>query len=135
RNPFSGRIGSHVDPDEVSPVQPDDDEGIEQVEAKCRDNEQIHGSDVRRVVAQEGAPSLTWRSLPLDHVLGHRRLCDLKAELEQFAVDARRTPQWVLDTHAPDQGAQLRVDLRPPSKGARLPTPVPTKAGAMPTPH
>jgi len=59
RDPISGRICGHVDPDEVSPVQPDDDEGVEQVEANGRDNEQIHSSDVRRVVAQEGAPSLT----------------------------------------------------------------------------
>src|SRR5262249_6555222 len=65
--------------------------------------------------------------------LGHRRLGDLKAELKQFAVDARRSPQRVLDTHAPDQGAQLRVNLRPSAKRARLPTPVPTKAGPMPT--
>src|SRR5262249_16422852 len=132
-DPFGGRIGRHVDPDEVSPVQPDDDEGIEQVEAKCRDNEQVNGGDVRRVVAQKGAPSLTWRSLPLDHVFGHRRLGDLKAELKQFAVDAWCAPQWVLDTHLPDQCAQLRVNLRPPAKRARLPTPVPTKAGPMPT--
>src|SRR5262249_42412386 len=112
---------------------PDDDEGVEPVEANARDNEQVNGGDVRRVVAQEGAPSLTWWSLPLDHVLGHRRLSDLKAELKQFAVDARRAPQRVLDTHAPDQGAQLRVNLRPSAKRTRLPTPVPTKAGAMPT--
>src|SRR5262249_26554982 len=59
RDPVSGRICSYVDPDEVSPVQPNDDEGVEQVEANGRDNEQIHSSDVRRVVAQEGAPSLT----------------------------------------------------------------------------
>jgi hypothetical protein len=42
------------------------------------------------------------------------RLRDLKPELEQFAVDARRPPQRVLDAHAPDQSAQLRADLRPP---------------------
>src|SRR5262249_5751001 len=35
RDPFGGRIGRHVDPDEVSPVQPDDDEGVEQVEANA----------------------------------------------------------------------------------------------------
>src|SRR5262249_36300984 len=70
RDPFGGRIGRHVYPDEVFPGQPDADEGVRQVEAKSRDNEQIHGSNVRRVVAQEGAPSLTWRSLPLGHVSG-----------------------------------------------------------------
>src|SRR5919204_4361583 len=32
RNPFGGRICGDVDPDEVSAVSPDDDEGIEQVE-------------------------------------------------------------------------------------------------------
>src|SRR5262249_35317681 len=31
------------------------------------------------------------------------------------------------------QCAQVRFNLRPPSKGARLPTPVATKAGPMPT--
>src|SRR5262249_802950 len=35
RDPFSSRIGGHVDPDEVSSIQPDDDEGIEQVEANA----------------------------------------------------------------------------------------------------
>jgi hypothetical protein len=57
----------------------------------------------------------------------------LKSGLEQFAVDTRRSPKWVLDAHSPDQSAQLRVDLRPPSNQARLPTPVPTKSGPMPT--
>jgi hypothetical protein len=71
--------------------------------------------------------------MPLDHVFGHARLRDFKPELEQFAVDARGAPQRVLDTHSPDQGAQLRVNLRPPSKRARLPTPIPTKTGPMPT--
>src|SRR5262245_19218262 len=54
----------------------------------------------------ECAPPLTWRSMPFDHVFSHTRLGDFKAELAQFAVDARGTPQRVLDTHAPDQGAQ-----------------------------
>ena len=85
------------------------------------------------MVAQEGAPSLAWRSMPLDHVLGNARLRDLKPELEQFAMDARCAPQRVLDAHPPDQRAQLRANLRPPSPRTRLPAPVPTKAGPMPT--
>src|SRR5260370_39214368 len=54
--------------------------------------------------------------MPLDHVFGDARLRDFKPELEQFAVDARRAPQGVLDTHSPDQCAQLGVNPRPPSK-------------------
>jgi hypothetical protein len=42
--------------------------------------------------AQESTPSLAGRPPPSDHVLGDARLRDLKPELEQFAVNARRAP-------------------------------------------
>src|SRR5712671_694931 len=57
-NPFRGRVCCDVDPDEVSAVEPDDDEAIEQVETDSWNNEQVHGGNVWRVVAQEGPPSL-----------------------------------------------------------------------------
>src|SRR3981189_1927408 len=132
-NPFGRRICCDVDPDEVSAVEPDDDEGIEQVETDRRNNEQVHGGNVRRVVMQEGSPSLAGWPPPFDHVLGNARLRDLKPELEQFAVDAWRAPKRVFDAHPPDQRAQLHVDLRSPSQWARLQTPVATKAGPVPT--
>src|SRR5882762_9365243 len=132
-NPFRRRICCDVDPDEVSAVEPDDDEGIEQVETDGWNNEQVHDGNVRRVVTQQGPPSLAGRRLSLDHVLGDARLRDLKPELEQFAVNAWRTPKRILHAHPPDQSAQLRVDLRSPSQWARLPTSVAAKAGPMPT--
>src|SRR5260221_7316650 len=132
-NPFGRGICCDVDPDEVSAAEPDDDEGIEQVETDSWNNEQVHGGDVRRVVAQEGSPSLAGRPPPFDHVLGDARLLDLKPELEQFAVNAWRTPKRILHAHPPDQRAQLRVDLRSPSQWERLPTPVAAKAGPVPT--
>src|SRR5207253_7527182 len=132
-DPVRGRMGCDVDPDEVSAGQPNDDKGIEQVEANGRNNEQVHGGDVRRVVTQEGAPALRRRSASLDHVLRDARLSDLKAELEQLAMDARRSPQRIVNAHPLDQRAQVRVDLGPASKGAGFPTPVMAKAGPMPT--
>src|SRR5437016_13087203 len=48
-------------------------------------------------------------------------------------LDARRSPQRIVNAHPPDQRAQVRVDLGPASKGAGFPTPVPTEAGPMPT--
>jgi len=42
-------------------------------------------------------------------------------------------PERVLDAHLRISRPQFRVDLRPPAKRARLPTPAPTKAGLMPT--
>src|ERR1700710_1319486 len=69
-NPFGRGICCDVDPDEVSAVEPDNDEGIEQVETDRWNNEQVHGGDVRRVVTQEGSPSLAGWPPSFDHVLG-----------------------------------------------------------------
>ena len=115
-NPLRCRVCCDIDPDEVSAFEADDDEGIEQVEANGRDNEQIHGGNVRRVITQEGPPSLTGRSTPLDHVVGNASLGDRKPELKQLTVDARRAPKRVFDAHPPDQCAKVRIDLRPPSQ-------------------
>ena len=57
RNPRRRRVCCDVDPDKVSAIQADDDEGIEQVEANGRGNEQVHGGDVWRVASQKGAQS------------------------------------------------------------------------------
>src|ERR1022692_4089499 len=132
-NPFRRRMACNVDPDDVSTIQPHNDEAKEQIEANGRNNEQVHGGDIWGMIAQESAPSLAWRSMPLDHVLGDARLCDFKPEIEQFAVDARRAPQRVFDAHPPDQRTEVRLDLRSPSPRARLPTPITAKAGPMPT--
>src|SRR5258708_6402780 len=102
-NPLRGRVCCDVDPDEVSAVEPGDDEGIEQVETDGGNNEQVDGGNVGGVVTQEGSPSLAGRPPPFDHVLGDARLRDLKPELEQFAVDAWRTPKRILHAHPPDQ--------------------------------
>ena len=48
-------------------------------------------------------------------------------------MDARRSPQRIVNAHPPDQRAQVRVDLRPASKGAGFPTPVPGEAGSVPS--
>src|ERR1700736_4405303 len=85
------------------------------------------------MITQESAPSLAGRSSPLDHVLGNARLSDFKPKLEQFAMNTRCSPKRIFDAHPPDQRAQLRLDLWPPSPWARLPTPVAPKAGPMPT--
>jgi len=73
------------------------------------------------------------RAASLDHVLRHAGLSDLEAELEQLAMDARRTPQRIFGAHPPDQRAQICGDLWPASKRAGFPTPIPTEAGPMPT--
>jgi len=132
-DPVRGRIRCGVDPDKVPAGQPNDDEDIEQIEPNGRNNEQVHGADVRCVVTQEGPPSLGRGAASLDHVLRDARLSDLETELEQLTMDAWCSPQRIFRAHLPDQRAQVRGDPRSASKRARFPTPVPAEAGSMPT--
>ena len=86
------------------------------VDASGERKEIMAGGDGRRVVTQEGPPSLAGRPPPFDHVLADGRLRDLKPEFEQLAVNAWRAPERIFDADSPDQSARLRVDLRPPSQ-------------------
>src|ERR1700726_4365731 len=85
------------------------------------------------MIVQEGSPCLAWWATPLDQVFGDTRLRQVKPKLEQFPMDAWGSPKRILDAHAPDQHAQLDLDLWPPSPSAPLPTPITAKAGLMPT--
>src|SRR5580704_18717439 len=66
-NPLRRRVGCDVNPNEISTIQPHDDERIRQIEANGRDNKQVHGGNVWSMITQKGAPSLArWHS-PLDY--------------------------------------------------------------------
>jgi hypothetical protein len=77
-NPPSVR---HGNPNELSTVEPNDDQAIEQVEGKRRHHEQVHRRDFWHVIAQKRPPALTRRSDVPFYVFGDNRLRDLEAEL------------------------------------------------------
>jgi len=88
------------------------------------------------VISEERAPGLRWKRLmPPHHVLGDARLADLYAELQQFAVDARRAPQRVCVRHRADQRADVARHGRPTSTATALPGPEQPEASAMPGDH
>src|SRR5437879_1285965 len=67
--PLRRRVGWDGNPDEISAIKPYPHEAVEHSEANGRDDEQIHGGNVRRVVSQKGPrPLAGWSSL-FDHVL------------------------------------------------------------------
>jgi hypothetical protein len=115
RDPLCRWVSRDIDPDKLPPSQPDNHQNLELHKADGRNYKQIHRGDVRRVVAYEGAPALARGANFANHVPGHRRLRDCKAELEQFALNAWRTPQHILDAHPPNQRPQIRTDWRPTS--------------------
>ncbi|PYU70328.1 MAG: hypothetical protein DMG52_25705, partial [Acidobacteria bacterium] len=59
---------------------------------------------------------------------------EIETQLEQFAVNARRSPGWILSNHTEDQGANLFADTLPSSYLADSgdPRPIQPKSRSMP---
>jgi hypothetical protein len=81
----------------------------------CRDREVEAPTLVRKhkalhMVIEESPPRLgRWCPIP-EEILAHARLSDVDAELQQCAVDARRSPARVFSAHTVDEVANLARD-------------------------
>jgi len=102
-NPFRCRVCCYADPDQLSPIQPNDHQGVEQIKAKGRHDKQVHRRNVWGAVTQKDSLPLAWRTAPFDHVLGSAGLRYSEAQAEQLSVNSRSARQRILLTHLPDQ--------------------------------
>ena len=84
------------------------------------------------MIIKERLPSLRWRASSPGHILGHARLSDIDAELEQFPMDPRRAPQWIGNAHLADQPGNFGWHNRPATTAPRLPAPIKPKTRTMP---
>ena len=67
-----------------------------------------------------------------DHVLVDAGLADVDAELEEFAVNVRRSPEWIFATEHTDQLANLFGHRRAAALHIANP-PTPEQAGQSPS--
>src|SRR2546430_2368118 len=132
RQPLRGRVPGHREPEQLSSTVAQHEKRKQALERQGWNHAEIDRRDSGRVVAQECPPSLRWRPAAPDHVFGDRRLGDLEPEFEQFTMDARGAPQWVLLAHPLDEFAQLMANSGPPWPSARFPAPIGPKPGSMP---
>ena len=91
---------------------PHDQQAIEQTKRDCRHDKQIHRRDAVGMIMKERLPALRRRASSPGHILGHARLSDIDAELEQLSMDPRRAPQWIGNAHLADQPADLQRHSR-----------------------
>src|SRR5262249_50432672 len=97
-----------------------------------------HGEEVDRhrgldVILKEGLPGLRGWLAPACRVLAHAGFADIDAQLEQFAMDTRRTPERILAAHPANQLSNLfRHRWTPGLATTNFPGPEQPKALAMP---
>src|SRR3979409_1726540 len=87
------------------------------------------------MIAKERPPALGWRVSSPGHVLGHAGLSDIDADLEEFSMDPRRSPQRIGNAHLADKLAHLRRYSWSATTAPRLPPPVRSEPGAVPFNH
>ena len=101
-DPFRRWVCGNAEPEDLSPAVPHNQQSVEQSERDGRNDKQIHRGNAIGMIAQERLPALRRRTSPAHHILGDAGLPNVDAELEQFAMNARRTPQWVCSAHLLD---------------------------------
>ena len=94
RNPLRRRMVHRAQRDQTSPLMPQDHQDKQEPKIDRRDHEEVHGAYTGRMIAPERLPRLARPGWPPCHVFANRRLSDLDPELQQFAMNARRAPQW-----------------------------------------
>src|SRR5712664_4022502 len=123
-DPFCGWMRCDAKPQNMSSAVPHDQQSIEPAKRDGRHDEHIHRSDPVSVIAEERLPTLRRRVSSPDHVFGHARLSDIDAELEEFSMDPRRSPQRIGNAHLADKLAYLQRNCWPATRHFRFPAPI-----------
>src|SRR5271169_3257596 len=110
-------------------------QSIEQSEGDGRNHEHIHRYHAVSMIMQKRPPARGWRPPMLCHVFGNRGLSDIDAELEELTVDARCAPERVRDAHVSNELPDIRMRPWAATARSRFPTPIGSKAGAVPADH
>src|SRR5579883_1517150 len=135
RYPGAGRMLGDADMQDAPAIMANHEESIQQPEGNGGHGEEIHRSNGLPVILEKCLPAsdgirIAWRSLD------RARDCPLRnieSELEQFAMNTRSAPGWILRGHLKDQISKFLVDSLPAWRwtSLRQELPIQTKSGAV----
>src|SRR5579884_2619325 len=136
RYPGAGRMLGDADMQDAPAIMANHEESIQQPEGNGGHGEEIHRSNGLPVILEKCLPAsdgirIAWRSLD------SARDCPLRnieSELEQFAMNTRSAPGWILRGHLKDQISKFLVDSLPAWRwtSLRQELPIQTKSSAVP---
>jgi hypothetical protein len=90
---------------DTAPIMADDEKAVEHAKRDRWHSEEIHRSNGVAVVSKEGQPALgrVRNSRRSFHPTGDGSLGKIKTEHEEFPMDPRCSPGWVVSDHPKDQ--------------------------------
>jgi hypothetical protein len=128
-------ISRHIEVQDLTPVVADDEKAVQNTKSERWDGEKVHRSNGLAMVSEERQPSLhrVWISRGSPDPSRDTPFREVETQLEQFAVNARRSPGWILSNHTEDQGANLFADTLPSYLAdSGDPRPIQPKSRSMP---
>src|SRR6516165_3089206 len=110
-------ISRHIEMQDLTPVVDDDEKAVQNTKRECWDGEKVHRRNGLAMVPEERQPLLDgiWISRGSPDPSRDTPFREIETQLEQFAVNARRSPGRILGHHSKDQVANLSADTLPPS--------------------
>jgi hypothetical protein len=136
-DPQACRMLCDIEVHDATTIVTDDEKTIERAEGDRRNSKEIYRGNRFPVITEKGKPALGRLRIsrcPF-HPTRDRSLRDIKAEHAKLAMDAWRSPRWVLNDHPEDQFLNLLQCLSssggPPDLGDQLP--VQTESAPVPT--
>jgi len=112
RRPGGGGGVCHVEVRDLAAMMQQHHEHVEDPKGRGRHDEEVDGDEFSEVVLEKRAPSLRRYLRATRHEPGNGALRDVEAELEKFAVNAWRAPEWIRERHGAYEIGKLRADRR-----------------------
>src|SRR5258707_3885026 len=138
-DPQACRMLCDIEVQDAPTIVTDDEKTIEHAEGDRRNTEEVHRGNRFPVITEKGKPVLGRLRISRRpfHPTRDGSLRDIKTEHEKLAMNAWRSPRWVLNDHPEDQFLNLLRRLSspngPPDLGDQLP--VQTESAPVPTHH
>ena len=110
-------ISRHIEVQDLTPLVADHKKAIQNTKRERWNCEKVHRSNGVAMVPEECQPSLhpIWISRGSLHPSRDTPFRQIETQLEQFAVNPRRSPSRILRDHTEDKGTRLFADTLPPS--------------------
>src|SRR2546422_10239402 len=122
--PPRGRMLGDIEMHQPAPVVAQHHKHEQDPKGRRGHREEIQRDQILGVILQKRAPRLRQRPPRPEHVLRNRRLRYRQAQLQQLAVNPRRTPERIGAAYPPNQISELRADRGPTASSSTLPRPV-----------
>src|SRR2546422_3486736 len=133
--PLRGRMFRDIEMHQPPPIVAQHHEHEQDPKGRRGYSEEIQRDQILGVILQKRAPRLRRRPPRSEHVLRNRRLRYRQAQLQQLAMDPRRTPERIGAADPPNQISERRPDRGPTVSASTLPRPVAPEPLPMPADH